>query len=214
MVERPRYQRRGAQLRVPTLQDAVGQVAARGAAQKAQDLGRMTQFFLQQTQQQAEIAGAEYGALNAPTREQIEDAYKKGGAVDLPGGNLTVYDRAAKRAAFNLANDQLEILAREKISEIVLDAYETKIPANVLADKIDEVIAGYAGTFDDEAPTVALQFRAKIGIYAHNQYASYSKYKIGQNQSNALAVQLVEDRANDLSDHTENLARNTEGRGN
>ena len=209
MVERPTYQRRGAQLRMPTFQDAVGQVGARGAAQKAQDLGRMTQFFLQQTQQQAEIAGAEYGALHAPTKQQIEDAYKSGGAVNIPGGNLTVFDRAAKQAAYNMASDQLEMLTREKISEIVLGAYQSKMPADNLADKIDEVIAGYAGTFDKDAPTVAVQFRAKMGIYANNEFEAYSKWKIGQNNSNALAVFLANDAQSDDSDDRANQARST-----
>tara|TARA_R110000868_G_scaffold278396_1_gene538240 strand:+ start:696 stop:1340 length:645 start_codon:yes stop_codon:yes gene_type:complete len=204
MAERPTYQRRGAQLRMPTFQDAVGQVAARGAAQKAQDLGRMTQFFLQQTQQQAEIAGSEYGALHAPTKKQIEDAYKSGGAVNIPGGNLTVFDRAAKQAAYNMASDQLEMLTREKISEIVLGAYQSKMPADDLADKIDEVIAGYAGTFDKDAPTVAVQFRAKMGIYAHNEFEAYSKWKIGQNKNNHLATILAAHQQTDSGDTFEN----------
>ena len=209
MVERPTYQRRGAQLRMPTFQDAVGQVGARGAAQKAQDLGRMTQFFLQQTQQQAEIAGAEYGALHAPTKQQIEDAYKSGGAVNIPGGNLTVFDRAAKQAAYNMASDQLEMLTREKISEIVLGAYQSKMPADNLADKIDEVIAGYAGTFDKDAPTVAVQFRAKMGIYAHNEFEAYSKWKIGQNKSNAAANFYAAHTALDASGHPQGVFNNT-----
>jgi len=209
MAERPRYQRVGANLRLPKFQDAVGQVAARGAAQTAQALDGMSAFVAQQTQQYAQIKGAEYGALHAPTKEQIEDAYKSGGAVNIPGGNLTVFGRAAKQAAFNTANDQLQLLAREKISGIVLEAYQTKIPADDLAYKIDEVIAGYAGTFDQEAPTVAVQFRAKMGIYANNEFEAYSKWKIGQNKSNALAVFLANDAQSDDSDHRTNQARST-----
>ena len=214
MAERPTYQRRGAQLRMPTFQDAVGQVAARGAAQTAQALGQMNQFFLQQTQQQAEIAGAEYGALHAPTKQQIEDAYKSGGAVDMPGGNLTVFDRAAKRAAYNMASDQLEMLTREKISEIVLGAYQSKMPADNLADKIDEVIAGYAGTFDKDAPTVAVQFRAKMGIYANNEFEAYSKWKIGQNKSNAAAVLYAGHVGTDQGGHPQSVFINTPTGGN
>jgi len=214
MAERPTYQRRGAQLRMPTFQDAVGQVAARGAAQTGQALDRMTSFFLQQTEQQAEIAGAEYGALHAPTKKQIEDAYKSGGAVDMPGGNLTVFDRAAKRAAYNMASDQLEMLTREKISEIVLGAYQSKIPADDLAESIDAVIAGYAGTFDQEAPTVAVQFRAKMGIYANNEFEAYSKWKIGQNKSNAAAVLYAGHVQTDQGGHPQSVFNNTPAGGN
>lgn len=209
MAERPTYQRRGAQLRMPTFQDAVGQVAARGAAQTGQALDRMTSFFLQQTQQQAEIAGSEYGALHAPTKKQIEDAYKSGGAVNIPGGNLTVFDRAAKQAAYNMASDQLEMLTREKISEIVLGAYQSKMPADDLAESIDTVIAGYAGTFDKDAPTVAVQFRAKMGIYANNEFEAYSKWKIGQNKSNAAASFYAGHTALDASGHPQGVFNNT-----
>jgi len=209
MAERPRYQRVGANLRLPKFQDAVGQVAARGAAQTAQALDGMSAFVAQQTQQYAQIKGAEYGALHAPTKEQIEDAYKSGGAVAIPGGNLTVFGRAAKQSAYNMASDQLELLTREKISEIVLGAYQSKIPADDLAESIDTVIAGYAGTFDQDAPTVAVQFRAKMGIYANNEFEAYSKWKIGQNKNNYLATILAKHRQYDSGDAFENGLTNT-----
>ena len=101
------------------------------------------------------------------------------------------------------------MLTREKISEIVLGAYQSKIPADDLAESIDAVIAGYAGTFDQEAPTVAVQFRAKMGIYAHNEFEAYSKWMIGQNKSNALAVFLAGDAQSDDSDYRTTQARST-----
>ena len=122
-----------------------------------------------------------------------------------------MFDRAARQAAYNMASEQLQMLSREKISEIVLGAYQSKMPADALADKIDEVIAGYAGTFDKDAPTVAVQFRAKMGIYANNEFEAYSKWKIGQNKSNALAVFLANDAQSDNSDDRTNQARSTPG---
>lgn len=187
MAERPTYQRRGAQLRLPTFQDAVGQVGARGAAQKAQDLGRMTQFFLQQTQQQAEIAGAEYGALHAPTKQQLKDAMEGKDDIDLPGGNFTVADRAARKAALAITSDNLQHLAQARITEIVLDAYKTQKDPTDLATDVDAVIAGYGDILDKNAPTLALNFRAKMGMYAHQKYESYAKSQIKTSTSSNKA---------------------------
>lgn len=187
MAERPTYQRRGAQLRLPTFQDAVGQVGARGAAQKAQDLGRMTQFFLQQTEQQAEIAGSEYGALHAPTREQLKDAMENKGDIDLPGGKYTVAGRAARQAALTIASDNLQHLAQARITEIVLDAYKTQKDPTDLATEVDAVIAGYGDILDKNAPTLALNFRAKMGMYANREYESYAKSQIKTSTSSNKA---------------------------
>ena len=187
MAERPTYQRRGAQLRMPTFQDAVGQVAARGAAQTGQALDRMTSFFLQQTQQQAQIRGEEYGALHAPTREQLKDAMEGKDDIDLPGGNFTVADRAARKAALAVTSDNLQHLAQARITEIVLEAYETQSDPTALAADIDAVIAGYADTLDKNAPTLALNWRAKMGMYAHSEYKSYAKSLISTSSSSNKA---------------------------
>ena len=199
MAERPTYQRRGAQLRLPTFQDAVGQVGARGAAQKAQDLGRMTQFFLQQTQQQAEIAGSEYGALHAPTQQQLKDAMENKGDIDLPGGKYTVSGRAARQAALAITSDNLQHLAQARITEIVLDAYKTQKNPTDLATDVDAVIAGYGDILDKNAPTLALNFRAKMGMYAHREYESYAKSQIktstSSNKTNVTQI-LIDERTN------------------
>jgi len=187
MVERPTYQRRGAQLRMPTFQDAVGQVAARGAAQTGQALDRMTSFFLQQTQQQAQIRGEEYGALHAPTREQLQDAMEGKDDIDLPGGNFTVADRAARKAALAITSDNLQHLAQVKITEIVLDAYKTQKNPTDLATEVDAVIAGYGDILDKNAPTLALNFRAKMGMYAHREYEGYAKSQIKTSTSSNKA---------------------------
>jgi len=187
MAERPTYQRRGAQLRMPTFQDAVGQVAARGAAQTGQALDRMTSFFLQQTEQQAQIRGEEYGALHAPTREQLKDAMEGKDDIDLPGGNFTVADRAARKAALAITSDNLQHLAQARITEIVLDAYETQKDPTDLATEVDAVIAGYGDILDKNAPTLALNFRAKMGMYANREYESYAKSQIKTSTSSNKA---------------------------
>ena len=95
-----------------------------------------------------------------------------------------------------------------------MGAYQSKIPADDLAESIDAVIAGYAGTFDQEAPTVAVQFRAKMGIYANNEFEAYSKWKIGQNKSNAAAVLYAGHVQTDQGGHPQSVFNNTPTGGN
>ena len=187
MAERPTYKRRGAQLKLPAFQDIMSQVAARGANETAQAINGMAQFVAQQTQNYAQIKGEEYGALHAPTRKQIEHARETGADIDLPGGNFTVADRAARKAALAVTSDNLQHLAQARITEIVLEAYETQSDPTALAADIDAVIAGYADTLDKNAPTLALNWRAKMGMYAHSEYKSYAKSLISTSSSSNKA---------------------------
>lgn len=202
MVERPRYQRRGARLNLPRFEDAASQAAARGAANTGQALGRMTQFFLQQTQQQAQVKGEEYGALHAPTREQLQDAMERGDDIDLPGGNLTVADRAARKAALAITSDNLQHLAQTAITEKVLKAYETNQDPTDLADDIDAVITGYVDILETNAPTLGLNFRAKMGMYANREYESYAKSLLKTSTStNKISVtKMLLDEQKNISD--------------
>ena len=78
MAEQVRYRRQGMALRVPKVSFEGPAAAARGYAGIARSLDSMSSYFLQMSEQKAQIEGAEYGAMNAPTPKQIDDAYQRG----------------------------------------------------------------------------------------------------------------------------------------
>lgn len=175
MAERLRYKRRGMALKARRVDFTGPAAAAQGYERIASAMGQMSNFAARQTEIQMQAKGASYGALHAPTTETLEEAYNTKTQVSMPGGDATVFDRAVKVAALNATSDQLEVLARKKIGEIVLSAYENESAPDKLAEDIDAVIFGYAGTLETDAPSLARSFQAKMSIYGHAQYQSYSR---------------------------------------
>jgi len=186
MAERLRYKSQAQPLRLPQLQFTGAAADAQSKQQVANSLGQMTSFFLQQTQIQAKLQGETYGAANAPTAEQLKTAYETKTKVDIPGGDATIFDRAVKVAALNATSDQLQVLARQQITKIVLAAYKSQSSPGQLAEDIDAVVLGYAATLKTDAPGLAQSFQAKMSIYANAEFERYSKSLLSGSTKAAL----------------------------
>ena len=187
MAESVRTRPASLQLRVPEITSATAQATAQGLNQLENSLSRMNSFFLQQAKQKAERDGLEYGAENAPTIEQLQAAEQSGEEILLPGGDDTVFDRAARRAAIQITSDNLELAAKENINSIVLAGEGSGAnPASVEAD-INAVIHGFGATFDDTSPVMARQFRARLGVFGNAKYSSYHSSYITKSQAQAKA---------------------------
>ena len=194
MAEQVRLRGSNQQLRVPRVNFAAEQEIARGRNQLANNLNRLSSFVMSMAEDKAKIEGAEYGALNAPTAEQINDAFVAGEELELPGDDSSVFGRSARRAALSIAGDEISALASNQATTLTTlyeqsltaygqsqqfrDAAErdfgiTDFSPGALADKLDEVAAGYGGVLDETSPALAREFRAKQGITNHSSYASY-----------------------------------------
>lgn len=194
MAEQVRLRGSNQQLRVPRVNFAAEQEIARGRNQLANNLNRLSSFVMSMAEDKAKIEGAEYGALNAPTAEQINDAFVAGEELELPGDDSSVFGRSARRAALSIAGDEISALASNRATELTTlyeqsltaygqsqqfrDAAErdfgiTDFSPGALADKLDEVAAGYGGVLDETSPALAREFRAKQGITNHSSYAGY-----------------------------------------
>ena len=75
MAEQLRYEQTLQRLNMPNVDFAAEKEIARGYNQISAKLDQMSSFFMKQAEGQAKIEGAEYGAENAPTPQQIEDAF-------------------------------------------------------------------------------------------------------------------------------------------
>ena len=173
---------------------APAQAIQRGMAQLSSSMDRMSQFFAQQANIEAQIEGAEYGAQNAPTAEQLRDAFQSGEELELPGGTGTVFDRAARKAALDITQTEVEFEARKRINEILTNAeLNSTNPATIL-DDIDAVTHGFAATFDETSPGVSRKLRAGLSIWANGKYSQYENSYIAEqktrSQSNWISNQL------------------------
>ena len=188
MAERfPRYEQQLGQLNIPDVDFAAEREIAKGYNQIGQQLDRMSSFFMQQAETQFKLEGAEYGAANAPTEQQIIDAYNDGEEIDLVGDNFSVYGRAARQAAMNAATDDIEFLAKKEILMYITEAEAGEYDVATVNDKIDTIIAGYSGVLDGESPGNAKKLRANLGIFGYG--------KSQQHASDMLKIQRQREQA-------------------
>jgi len=178
-------------LYTPQQTAAPAQAIQRGMAQLSSSMDRMSQFFAQQANIEAQIEGAEYGAQNAPTAEQLRDAFQSGEELELPGGTGTVFDRAARKAALDITQTDIEFEARKRINEILADAERNGTNPATILDDIDAVTHGFAATFDETSPGVSRKLRAGLSIWANGKMATY--------ENGFIADQKVRSQSNFIS---------------
>ena len=69
-----RYEGQGLALKVPTLNFTSNTVRTNSFSNLSSRLDKMSEMFYNRAVQTAKIEGAEYGARNAPTLQQLKDA--------------------------------------------------------------------------------------------------------------------------------------------
>tara|TARA_B100000768_G_scaffold68281_1_gene65693 strand:- start:883 stop:2667 length:1785 start_codon:yes stop_codon:yes gene_type:complete len=184
MAERSvRTRRANMQLYTPQEVAAPAQAIARGMGQLSNSMDRMSKFFAEKASMEAEIEGQQYGARNAPTAEQLQDAFQSGEELELPGGFGTVFDRAARKAALDITQTEIEFEARKRINEIITTATINGTNPSTMLDDIDAVTHGFAATFDDNSPGIARKLRAGLSIFANSKMASYENSYIADQKA-------------------------------
>ena len=164
------YESSGDYLRPPQNIDFAGQREnIAGYTQMTQKLDQMSNYFMQQAEGMAKLEGAEYGALNAPTEQQLEDAFVQDKEVELPGDTFSVFGRQARAAALETVYNDLEVMAKKKILFDITDYEKQELDPSMLGEKFDTIINGYAATFDETSPTLAKKFRADVGLFAYSK---------------------------------------------
>ena len=114
MAEQLRYEQQFKGLDIPNVDFAAEREISKGYAQMSAKLDQMSNFFMKQAEGMAKIEGAEYGAANAPTKKQIEDAKATGTEVEVPGDKYSVYGRAARAASLEALYDDVTYTAKKK----------------------------------------------------------------------------------------------------
>lgn len=188
MAERfPRYEQQLTGLTIPDVDFAAEREIVKGYDAMSKNLDRMSQFFMSQAETMAKLEGAEYGAANAPTEQQIVDAYNDGEEIKIEGDSFSVYGRAARSAAMNAATDDIEFLAKKEILTYMTEAEAGEYDIGTVNDKLDTIIAGYSGVLDGESPGNAKKLRANLGIFGYG--------KSQQHASDMLKIQRQREQA-------------------
>ena len=178
MAERyKRYESKGLALKMPTVDFTFEKNRSNNLSNLSSNLDRMAQTFYSNAVQTAKIEGAEYGALNAPTEQQLLDASESNTELDFVGNNDSVFGRYARTATLEATSDRLTLMAKQSMSSIILKGKMNGTDPSEVAKELDSVTSGLSDVLDNESPVTAKKFKATMGIYANAEYKTYaSKY--------------------------------------
>ena len=162
---------------------------ARESQALSQSMNRVVSFAAKQSAYESEKAGTEYGAEKAPTPQQVKDALANGIDLDeiMPGGggDFTVFDRAAGKAALISVTNAVEAEARASISQLQREAYSNKTPIIEVQAEMRNIIDGYGASLAGISPGVAKKFNASMSIAGNTVINAHAKY-----------LNTVQDKAN------------------
>lgn len=208
MAKLPRYRPLGAS--IPSLPSVdyvgVGRAQARVAQTVSQQLDQMASFAFREAEVQAKIEGAEFGAANAPSAEQLQEATTPEAREELvPGGPGTVFDRAARSAALRSIANDLDTSAREEIANLRMTASSENMSVSDLQAQIDGVINGYAGAVYDVSPELASNFRAGIAASGNSALVAHasSMAKEAEEQRERNAIRGIDGLIQEIPDLVE-----------
>lgn len=181
----PRYQRAGIAIsRMPNVSTVGLQESARTSQALSQSLDRIASFAFRQAEVQAQVAGQEYGATNAPTQEQLEQAISTGVDVSriVPGDTTTVYGRAARSTALDSIAIEMELTARESIASLQAQFENGDITLQTLQISMDTMRSEQANVLSKVSPLAAQKYEASVGIIANSAYLAAAKTQATRNK--------------------------------
>jgi hypothetical protein len=172
MAELPRYKSSGLQVAVPE-----GQFRDVSAPMDALSKGmnQMTSFFMQSAQEQAVVEGERYGAENAPTVEQLSEAYKTGEALKPVGDTFTIFGQAAQKASQDITRTNVYYASHTEMSKVSEEIESGRISPDSGMKQFNAIIKGFSGALSDIDPVASKKMSAELAYKANTQYLAATK---------------------------------------
>tara|TARA_E500000318_G_scaffold87831_1_gene84842 strand:- start:5911 stop:7770 length:1860 start_codon:yes stop_codon:yes gene_type:complete len=163
-------------------------------------LDSMSNYFMKQASNIAEIEGAEYGAANTPTVEE----YKNLVSQDInPLENInrnTVFGAAAYNNITKTLSNNLTISAKKQMDELYLSAEKNIISIDEFEKDLNSIINETSKLANTVSPIVQKNVTSDLNIAANGHYYKYG-LKINKVTSNSLkgaATLVLDDHLNTL----------------
>ena len=191
----PRYQRAGVRIsQMPQVTTVGLQQAARTTQTLTQSLDRLASFAFRQAEVEAQVKGAEYGALNAPSQQQLSDAIAAGEDVSeiVPGDTSTVFGRAARTTALDAITTQFEAEARKTIVGLQTEFENENISLDEMGATMQDLVASQTDIMRRISPQAATKFSASVGIVTNSAYLAASKEQAKRDKAD-YEIQLRSD---------------------
>jgi hypothetical protein len=154
-------------------------IGAREASQTTniltRELNKMGDFFMKRAVRQAEIEGAEYGAENPITIQQIKESAVSGIGVTEQFDDNTVFGRSAKKVALESLGTELALTAKTQMSDLLTSATLRDTSLEDFSNDLKAISNEYIKIANNASPVLGRKLYAELGTSSAGYYSSYSK---------------------------------------
>ena len=179
MAPRSRYRTIQRQIGTRTFQGSTGagiREAQRTSNILTSALNDMSNYFMKKAGTQAEIEGAEFGAKNPITEEQLRDSV--GGGKDFNeflGDKDTIFGRSARKAQLSILQSELELSAKTQMSEEIANATIQNLDPAEVADRLDVITNEFTKLSNDVSPILGQKMFASLNTASAGKYSTYNQ---------------------------------------
>ena len=138
-------------------------------------LDDMSKYFFKKASVQAEIQGAEYGAENPITVEQIKQSALNGTSVTDRFDDQTIFGRSAKKIALESLGSNLALSAKRKYSDYITKATLLDTDLNEVSNDLKAITNEYVKIANNASPILGRKLYAELGVNSSAHYNAYSK---------------------------------------
>ena len=177
MAELPRYQPTGylpadvPRLDFANLKESVAMTQGISSA-----LDRLSSFAFKEAAEKAQREGAQYGAENTPSAEQLLLATKEGKNIESllaqPG---TFFGDAARKIQAGQLRNELEILGRKELANLGAQIDSGSFDLEKVQSTIKAITNGYSKAISSVDAEEGLKFRASIAAAGNSVYLEATK---------------------------------------
>ena len=139
-------------------------------------LNDMSNYFAKKAGVQAEIEGAEFGAKNPITEEQLRDSIATGGDIqEQLGDNSTIFGRSQRKAQLSILESELELSAKRQMSSIISNATVNNLDPGEVADQLDVVTNEFTKLSSGLSAISGQRIFASLNTASAGKYSTYNQ---------------------------------------
>ena len=190
--------------RFPTLQERLSLVRVSGPSGEgtrqavrtmnvlSSNLDRMSDYFFKKAEAIAEIEGAEFGAKNPITEEELKKQSLTDDQIQTRlGDTTTVFGRASRKASLAVLETELELSAKRLFSKEITKAITDEKDADDLAEGLDAITLQYSKLANDVSPILGQRLTASLNTTASSKFHEYSVKQANESIKKIKAIQLA-----------------------
>ena len=138
-------------------------------------LNDMSSYFFKKASVQAEKEGAEYGAENPITINQIRESAYNGTSVTDRFDDDTIFGRSAKKIALESVGSDLALSAKRNFSDLISRATLNGTDLSEVSNDLKAITNEYVKIANNASPILGRKLYAELGVNSSAHYNAYSK---------------------------------------